>query len=400
MINLENISFDHCIKCTVCTAYCPVSRVTGRFPGPKLAGPDTERLRKKNPELLDKSLIYCSNCKRCEVACPSDVNIADIIQAARCSYLENSFRIRDFVMSRTDMVGGMTTCFSSLTNCLLKNRLIKKVLELFIGLTAKRELPDYNKRSFRQWYGTVKARQHRFKEKAVYFHGCYVNYNDQALGRDVIKLLNAMNRGVIITDEKCCGVPLIANGYLEKAKVNAKFNIDSLKSAADNNGMRILSTSSTCMFALKHEYPGVLGIDNTSISGRLDYIMSYINRLFEQDDIPVLEAMNITAVYHSPCHLERLGGVIDTIEALRRIPGLNLKNLHSECCGISGTYGFKKEYYQISQEIGRELFLAINKIKPDIVITDCETCRWQIEMNTPFETVHPVTLLARALKKV
>jgi glycerol-3-phosphate dehydrogenase subunit C len=76
---------------------------------------------------------------------------------------------------------------------------------------------------------------------------------------------------------------------------------------------------------------------------------------------------------------------------------LDLKILHSECCGISGTYGFKKEYYPISQEIGENLFKQINSINPDIVITDCETCKWQIEMNTSFEVVHPVTLLARSL---
>ena len=77
MINLENISFDHCIKCTVCTAYCPVARATHLYPGPKQSGPDTERLRIKNPNLLDESLKYCNNCKRCEIACPSDVKIAD-----------------------------------------------------------------------------------------------------------------------------------------------------------------------------------------------------------------------------------------------------------------------------------------------------------------------------------
>ncbi|TFH43778.1 MAG: 4Fe-4S dicluster domain-containing protein, partial [Chrysiogenales bacterium] len=76
MIRLENISFDQCIKCTVCTIYCPVARVTHLFPGPKQSGPDTERLRIKDPELVDASLKYCSNCKRCETACPSGVQIA------------------------------------------------------------------------------------------------------------------------------------------------------------------------------------------------------------------------------------------------------------------------------------------------------------------------------------
>ena len=38
MVNLENISFDHCIKCTVCTIYCPVARVTHLYPAPSSPG--------------------------------------------------------------------------------------------------------------------------------------------------------------------------------------------------------------------------------------------------------------------------------------------------------------------------------------------------------------------------
>ena len=51
-----------------------------------------------------------------------------------------------------------------------------------------------------------------------------------------------------------------------------------------------------------------------------------------------------------------MGGVLDTIGLLKRIPGLDLKILHSECCGIAGTYGFKSEFYQVAQDVGKELF--------------------------------------------
>ena len=86
-----------------------------------------------------------------------------------------------------------------------------------------------------------------------------------------------------------------------------------------------------------------------------------------------------------------------TIDVLRRIPNLDLKILHSECCGLAGTYGFKDEHYRVSQDVGRELFEKIDAVKPDVVVTDCETCKWQIEMSTPYKVIHPVSLLARAL---
>ena len=66
---------------------------------------------------------------------------------------------------------------------------------------------------------------------------------------------------------------------------------------------------------------------------------------------------------------------------------------------IAGTYGFKKEAYEISLDVGRELFIKIERVDPEVVITDCETCKLQIEMNTPYRVMHPVTVMAMALKE-
>jgi len=399
MIDLDNISFDHCIKCTVCTVYCPVARVTHLFSGPKHLGPDTERLRKKNPDLLDEALQFCTNCKRCEIACPSDVKIADFIQNARFRYVGKKLRIRDYVLSRTDLVGRASTFVSSLVNALTRTRLLKAFLDKVFKIPLQRTFPSYAQGTFRRWYRKSAGGQQAFAEKVVYFHGCYVNYNDHDLGRAVLAVLNAMNFGVVITNEKCCGVPLIAGGYITRAKKNARFNIHSLARAAGCGALKIVSASSTCAFALRHEYADLLGLDNSAIARKLEYITQFISRQFDQGNIPDMAPVNLTVAFHSPCHLERMGGVIYTIDVLKRIPGLKLILLHSECCGISGTYGFKKEYYQVSQDVGADLFRRIESVNPDVVVTDCETCKWQIEMNTAYAVVHPVMLLARALRK-
>ena len=129
MIDLENISFDHCIKCTVCTAYCPVARVTHLYPGPKQSGPDVERLRIKNPKLVDASLKYCNNCKRCEIACASDVKIADIIGSAKWKYSKKRFSLRDILLSRTDLMGSVSTFFSPIVNFFTKLSVVKIFLD-------------------------------------------------------------------------------------------------------------------------------------------------------------------------------------------------------------------------------------------------------------------------------
>lgn len=397
MINLDNISFDHCIKCTVCTAYCPVARVTHLYPGPKQSGPDLERLRIKNPRLVDASLQYCNNCKRCEIACASDVKIADIIGRAKWKYAKKRFNPRNFLLSRTDFIGRTVTWFGPAVNFLTRLPVVKFFLDLFLNIPYERRFPKYGWKTFRRWFRKNRDSQEKFKRKMVYFHGCYVNYNDHDLGKAVIEVLNALGIGVIITREKCCGVPLIANSYFEKARKLASHNIKTLGGAVGTSDIRIVSSSSTCTYALKYEYANLLGLDNTRIMGKIEYITEIIYQEFEKGNIPKMKPVNLTAAYHSPCHLERMGGVVYTIGILKKIPGLDLRLLHSECCGMSGTYGFKKECYAISQDIGSEIFKKIDKIKPDLVITDCETCKWQIEENTAYETIHPVTLLSRAL---
>ncbi len=397
MIDLDNISFDHCIKCTVCTAYCPVARVTALYPGPKRSGPDTERLRIKNPELLDASLQYCDNCKRCEIACPSDVKIADIIQSARWKYAPQRLPLRDFLLSRTDLLGSAATLASPLVNLSTGMSPVKFLLEHLLHIPSARTFPKYAQGTFRRWFKKQETNQERFRDKVLYFHGCYVNYNNHDLGRDVVRVLNAMDLGVEIADEKCCGVPLIANGDLAKARKNAAHNIHVLNGKVRDTERKIVSASSSCSLALLHEYPNLLDMDTSGLENRVQYITRFLHERFDRGEAPSLHRLYLTVAYHAPCHLERMGGVMYTVEVLRRIPGLRLKILHSECCGLAGTYGFKNEHYRVSQDVGRELFDRIDAVRPDLVVTDCETCKWQIEMSTPYEVVHPVSLLARAL---
>lgn len=125
---MNDTRFEHCIKCTVCTTACPVSRVNPRYPGPKQAGPDGERLRLKDGALYDEALKYCINCKRCEVACPSDVKIGDIIQRARMEYGRQKPTLRDAILSHTDLMGTLSTPFAPLVNAATGLRPVRRIL--------------------------------------------------------------------------------------------------------------------------------------------------------------------------------------------------------------------------------------------------------------------------------
>ncbi|EJD6583030.1 anaerobic glycerol-3-phosphate dehydrogenase subunit C [Providencia rettgeri] len=397
-MSILDTSFESCIKCTVCTTYCPVAKVNPLYPGPKQAGPDGERLRLKDPMLYDEALKYCTNCKRCEVACPSDVKIGDIIARARNTYSQQKPKIRDAILSHTDLMGALSTPFAPVVNTITGLKPVRQILDKALKIDHRRELPKYSFGTFRRWYSKQAAEQAKFEEQVAFFHGCYVNYNHPQLGKDLIKVFNGMNIGVqLLKREKCCGVALIANGFMKQAKRQANVNLESLQETILEKHIPVVATSSTCTFTIRDEYTHVLDVDTSKMRDNIELATRYIYRLLEEGRELKLKHTPLKVAYHTPCHMEKMGWTSYTLELIKRVPGVELIVLDSQCCGIAGTYGFKKENYEVSQGIGAGLFRQIEDSGVDMVITDCETCKWQIEMSTSKKCEHPISLLARAL---
>ena len=399
--NISDNNFEQCIKCTICTVYCPVAAVNPNYPGPKQAGPDGERLRLKKFNFYDEALKYCINCKRCEVACPSNVKIGDIIQAARIKYAEKKPKLRDFILANTDLVGTLSTPFAPIVNTALGLKPVKAILDGVMKLDHRRSFPKYAFGTFESWYKKVAEQQAAYPKQVSYFHGCYVNYNNPQLGKDLIKVMNAFSIGVqLLEKEKCCGVALISNGLINQAKKQARTNINSIRKSVLEKKMPVIATSSTCTFTIRDEYPHLLDIDNTDVRDEVELATRYIYRLLNQQktSLNFKKGQKIKVAYHTPCHMEKLGWAYYSIELLKLIPNIELTILDSQCCGIAGTYGFKKENYKTSQDIGESLFKQIEALDIDYVVTDCETCKWQIEMSTSKRCEHPISILANALE--
>ena len=137
-------NFEECMKCTVCTAYCPVLQVNPLYPGPKQAGPDGERLRLKDPYFFNYALKYCLNCKRCEVACPSGVKVADLIQSARIKYDTHPPKLRDQMLASTDFMGKLARPFAPIVNGVTGLGITKTVLDATLAIDHRRTFPKYS----------------------------------------------------------------------------------------------------------------------------------------------------------------------------------------------------------------------------------------------------------------
>lgn len=366
------------------------------YPGPKQAGPDELRYRIKDSAFFDNALKYCLNCKRCEVACPSGVKVGDIVARAKIKYGHSQHKMRDLMLSSTDLVGGMATTFAPIVNLALSLDITKSVLDSTFGVSAHASMPKYASKRFEQWFKKVKAHQEGYSRFVEYFHGCYVNYNYPQLGQDFVTLMNACGYGVhILEKQKCCGVALIANGFASQATSAAKTNLASIRKASQP----VLTTSSSCTLTIKEEYSTILDQDTSDIQSKVQMAVKWLYDRIERGEVRLAfrKDFKMKAAYHTPCHLQKLGNQIYSIALLRMIPGLDLKVLEQKCCGISGTFGFKKENYAISQKIGSQLYERIYAANPEIVITDCETCKWQIEGACGIPVFNPISILVQAL---
>ena len=400
--NISDNNFEQCTKCSICTTACPVAAVTTDYPGPKQAGPDGERYRLKDPAFYDKMLKLCLNCKRCEVACPSDVHIADIIQRARMRAGEGKrASLRDTMLASTDLVGSMATLVAPLTNATVGMKPVKLVMDSVMAIDKHRTFPAYSNTKFTTWYKRHAAKdQDAMPHHVSYFHGCYVNYNFPKLGQDLIKVMNAIGYGVHLLDkEACCGVALIANGLYKQAKRQARTNAASIRKSVNIDHRTVLTTSSSCTFNLRDEYPAILDVDTADLRNNISLATRFIYNLIDEGKAKLIFNQNFKQrmAYHTACHMQRMGWQLYSIELLRMIPGLDLQVLEQECCGISGTYGFKKENYERSQAIGSTLFKHIANAQAEAVTTDCETCKWQIEMSTGLPVENPISVIADAL---
>ena len=398
--NISRDNFEQCVKCTVCTVYCPVLTVNPDYPGPKQAGPDGERYRLKSPEFYDMALKYCLNCKRCEVACPSNVRIGDIIQRARLKYDEHPIKLRDRMLAETDFVGTMASAFAPIANGALALKPVKAVLDATMGIDKHRTFPKYSGQKFVSWFKKDAPDQAALPNQVAYFHGCYANYNYPQLGKDFVKVMNALGYGVqLLEKEKCCGVAKIANRLVDRATADAKVNLASIREAVHDRKLPVLGTSSTCMFTMRDEYPHLLGLENEDVRSSMMLATVFIYRLLEEGKVKIAFRKDYKkrVAYHTPCHMQKLGWGVYSTGLLKMIPGLDFVQLESQCCGIAGTYGFKKENFPTSQAIGQSLFDNILESKVDIVATDCETCKWQIEFGTSVPVQNPISVLADAI---
>ncbi len=288
----------------------------------------------------------------------------------------------------------------SIANFGLHNPVSRFAADHLFGISSKAPLPHWSTSgSFSKWMNNTKNERLKSNKKVAYFHGCATMYYEPFVGKATVAVLEHLGYEVIIPSQNCCGLPMLSNGEFKAAEKLYRNNIRHMAPYA-KAGIPIVGTSTSCTLTLKEEAPELLDIHDEgseALSMGMWDLFEWLREVHEEGELPTdFQPIDMIIPYHCPCQMRAHRVGKPAMEIMRLIPELEVPESLALCCGMAGTYGLKKEKYDIAMQVGADLFEFIKSFEPDVQFSACdsEACRWQMEHGTDIPSRHPIEILA------
>jgi Fe-S oxidoreductase len=292
------------------------------------------------------------------------------------------------------------SALAPLANASLRNGAVKWLMEKALGVDRRRTLPMYASETFRAWFRRHEpARGAGERGEVVLIDDCFTTFHEPGVGRDAVTLLEAVGYRVRLAGLECCGRPAISKGMLTLARRLAADNVAKLRADAER-GVPILGLEPSCLVTLIDEYrdfrlgPAADAVARSALSVELF--------LADRSRVPELPLRAGTAPIrlHGHCQQRAVTGTAGTMAALGRIPGSDLAELDSGCCGMAGAFGYEHGHYEVSRDLAERVILPLLRSSPTItLVAPGFSCRSQIKDLAGVRPSHPVELLARLLDR-
>jgi Fe-S oxidoreductase len=231
----------------------------------------------------------------------------------------------------------------------------------------------------------------------VLFDDTYMNYHQPGVGISAVELLESCGYEVVLARAGCCQRPRISHGFLRKAKADGEQTLRNLD-AFIQQGLQIVVCEPGCASALTDDLPDL--IDDEQLGQRIKdnvlMIEVFVAREIREGRLDCRFTSEFDKILiHGHCHQKSLYGTTFMKEVLDRVPGISVAEIDSGCCGMAGSFGYEKEHYDLSMEIGGErLFPAIEGRDEGAVVVACGfSCRHQIADGTGVKPLHWVETL-------
>ncbi|MCC5927915.1 MAG: FAD-binding protein [Cyclobacteriaceae bacterium] len=372
----------------------------------------SEKENKFDSEEIKEVMDYCLSCKGCKSECPSNVDIAKIKAEFLQQYYDvNGVPLRARLISNFTSLNRLASLVPWAYNAVFSIPLISGWLKSAMGFAKQRSMPLLHSNTLKNWYEKNKKNQFGLPEqktkqgKVLLFCDEFTNYNDVPTGKAAIRLLTALGYDVIIPKHLESGRTYISKGLLKQAREIGRKNIEAL-SPLVGEGVYLVGIEPSALLTLRDEYHDFAGKDLAAEAQKLSehslLIDEFLAIEFEAGRIDSTRFTTREKLIklHGHCHQKALASVVPTKKMLSIPCNYSVQLIPSGCCGMAGSFGYEKEHYELSMQIGElVLFPTVRQQADDVLIAAPGTsCRHQVKDGTGKTAMHPVEILWEALE--
>jgi len=286
--------------------------------------------------------------------------------------------------------------FPSLTNLVLNTFLTKFIM----GVSLKRSVPKLTSKTLKSWYN---KQTHSSSKKIIYiFCDEFTNFYDTEIGKDTVIVLKRLGYNPTFIKHPESGRSFISKGFLKEAKVVANKNVSIFKDLITNK-TPLIGIEPSAILTFRDEYIRLADDVNSAkiIAKNTFTIEEFLQNEFEKGNIRTNQftTEKKSIKIHGHCHQKALSSTQATFSILNIPENYSPTIMNTGCCGMAGSFGYEKEHYKISMQVGEDtLFPKIrNTSKETEIIASGTSCRHQILDGTNRCAKHPITVLREAL---
>jgi FAD/FMN-containing dehydrogenase/Fe-S oxidoreductase len=343
----------------------------------------------------------CVNCKMCALECPARVNVPKLmLEAKAANVAEHGMKLADWMIARTEGAVRLGSAFALLSNLALNSRSFRWILDKVLGISHKRRLPTFARRTF-----LARARKHGWTQsvrssrpRVAYFVDIFADCNDPTIGLATVSVLHHLGIEVHVPPgQRGCGMAALANGDVESAREALEQNLRALAESAREGCPIVCSEPTAALMLSKDSLDLVDSPDARVVAENAIDLSSFLLGLYRQGRMRTdFQPLDLPLGHHVPCHVKALGRPAAGPALLSLIPGLRVDTIDVNCSGMAGTFGLKAENLDLSLKAGEPMLRRLASPRVLFGSTECSACRMQMEHATGKRTLHPVQYLAIA----
>ena len=348
---------------------------------------------------VKEALDLCLACKGCKSECPVNVDMATYKAEFLSHYYEGRLRPRTaYTMGFIHRWARLASHVPRFVNLVAQTPGLSTLVKAVAGISQHRGLPRFADRTFVDWFQSRAPNPSGVRApRVLLWPDTFNNHFHPDTAIAATEVLEAAGCDVALPAAAlCCGRPLYDYGFLEKAKCLLRNAIDSLRPEIEA-GTPIVVLEPSCYAVFRDELVNLFPDDpHVQKLSRQTFLLADFLRTHLPGYTPPRLSQRV--MLHGHCHHKAIA-TLGHEEALARDMTTDLKVLDSGCCGMAGSFGFERNHYDVSMQVGELVLLpAVRHASAEtLIVADGFSCREQIAQGTGRRAVHVAHALRLAM---